>query len=203
MDLLHVLRFCTVASFFTHHPFPRQSASCMWPNQSIIWQPTRRSLELEDGCTTYKENITFSVRRTLLQHRRTHWHSLFLRRVSTVRSAMELKAVFDQIQAAERDGNLSPEEKRKLEEQAAEKGLQALFKASHTILPPRIPLTNATGRQVGNRICLARNLRQDLGGFFDHACKSESSRRCPSDPRGGLYVGQERGRRKKGGERIC
>lgn len=43
---------------------------------------------------------------------------------------MELKAVFDQIQAAERDGNLSPEEKRKLEEQAAEKGLQALFKAS-------------------------------------------------------------------------
>lgn len=49
---------------------------------------------------------------------------------------MELKAVFDQIQAAERDGNLSPEEKRKLEEQAAEKGLQALFKAS------RRPLTN-------------------------------------------------------------
>lgn len=43
---------------------------------------------------------------------------------------MELKAVFDQIQAAERDGNLSPEEKRKLEEQAAEKGLQALFKGA-------------------------------------------------------------------------
>lgn len=49
---------------------------------------------------------------------------------------MELKAVFDQIQAAERDGNLSPEEKRKLEEQAAEKGLQALFKASHTPFSP-------------------------------------------------------------------
>jgi len=43
---------------------------------------------------------------------------------------MELKAVFDQIQAAERDGNLNPEEKRKLEEQAAEKGLQALFKGA-------------------------------------------------------------------------
>jgi len=43
---------------------------------------------------------------------------------------MELKAVFDQIQAAERDGNLSAEEKRKLEEQAAEKGLQALFKGA-------------------------------------------------------------------------
>ena len=54
---------------------------------------------------------------------------------------MELKAVFDQIQAAERDGNLSPEEKRKLEEQAAEKGLQALFKASHAPFPLPTPLT--------------------------------------------------------------
>ncbi|KAJ7641393.1 X-domain of DnaJ-containing-domain-containing protein [Roridomyces roridus] len=34
------------------------------------------------------------------------------------------------IQAAERAGNLSPEDKRKLEEQAAEKGLQALFKGA-------------------------------------------------------------------------
>jgi hypothetical protein len=51
-------------------------------------------------------------------------------RVSTLRSAIELKAVFDQIQAAEKAGNLSPEEKKKLEEQAAEKGLQALFKVS-------------------------------------------------------------------------
>jgi hypothetical protein len=48
--------------------------------------------------------------------------------VSTLRSAIELKTVFDQIQAAEKAGNLSPEEKKKLEEQAAEKGLQALFK---------------------------------------------------------------------------
>ncbi len=50
--------------------------------------------------------------------------------VSTLRSAIELKTVFDQIQAAEKAGNLSPEEKRKLEEQAAEKGLQALFKVT-------------------------------------------------------------------------
>jgi len=48
--------------------------------------------------------------------------------VSTLRAAIELKSVFDQIQAAEKAGNLSPEEKKKLEEQAAEKGLQALFK---------------------------------------------------------------------------
>lgn len=52
---------------------------------------------------------------------------------------MELKAVFDQIQAAERDGNLTPEEKRKLEEQAAEKGLQALFKARNTPFNPFQP----------------------------------------------------------------
>jgi len=51
-----------------------------------------------------------------------------LPRVSTLRAAIELKSVFDQIQAAEKAGNLSPEEKKRLEEQAAEKGLQALFK---------------------------------------------------------------------------
>lgn len=43
---------------------------------------------------------------------------------------MELKNVFEQIQAAEAAGNLSPEEKKRLEEQAAEKGLQALFKVT-------------------------------------------------------------------------
>ncbi|KAF7290559.1 J domain-containing protein [Mycena indigotica] len=57
-------------------------------------------------------------------------YHVFSETVSTLRSAIELKTVFDQIQAAERAGNLSPEEKRKLEEQAAEKGLQALFKGA-------------------------------------------------------------------------
>jgi hypothetical protein len=51
-------------------------------------------------------------------------------RISTVRSAIELKTVFDQIQAAEKAGNLSPDEKKRLEESAAEKGLQALFKVN-------------------------------------------------------------------------
>ncbi|KAK0234724.1 X-domain of DnaJ-containing-domain-containing protein [Armillaria nabsnona] len=57
-------------------------------------------------------------------------YHVFSETVSTLRSAIELKTVFDQIQAAEKAGNLSPEEKRKLEEQAAEKGLQALFKGT-------------------------------------------------------------------------
>ena len=52
--------------------------------------------------------------------------------MSTLRSAIELKAVFDQIQQAEQSGTLSPEEKKRLEEQAAEKGLQALFKVHFT-----------------------------------------------------------------------
>lgn len=51
-------------------------------------------------------------------------------RFSTLKSAIELKSVFDQIQAAEKAGNLSPEEKKRLEESAAEKGLQALFKGA-------------------------------------------------------------------------
>jgi hypothetical protein len=48
--------------------------------------------------------------------------------VSTLRAALDLKQVFEQIQAAEAAGNLSPEEKKRLEDQAAEKGVQALFK---------------------------------------------------------------------------
>lgn len=48
--------------------------------------------------------------------------------MSTLRAAIELKGVFDQLAAAEKAGNLSPDEKQKLEEQAAEKGIQALLK---------------------------------------------------------------------------
>ncbi|KAI9439408.1 DnaJ-domain-containing protein [Russula earlei] len=57
-------------------------------------------------------------------------YHVFSETVSTLRSAIELKAVFDQIQQAEQSGNLSAEEKKRLEEQAAEKGLHALFKGT-------------------------------------------------------------------------
>ncbi|QRW09839.1 X-domain of DnaJ-containing [Ceratobasidium sp. AG-Ba] len=56
-------------------------------------------------------------------------YHVFSETVSTVRSALELKQVFDQIAEAEKAG-VSPEEKKKLEEQAAEKGLRALFKGA-------------------------------------------------------------------------
>lgn len=57
-------------------------------------------------------------------------YHVFSETVSTLRSAIELKSVFDQIAAAEKAGNLTAEEKKKLEEQAAEKGIQALFKGT-------------------------------------------------------------------------
>jgi hypothetical protein len=46
--------------------------------------------------------------------------------------------VFDQIQQAEQSGNLSAEEKKRLEEQAAEKGLHALFKVRGSLPPSHI-----------------------------------------------------------------
>ena len=56
-------------------------------------------------------------------------YHIFSETMSTLRSAIELKAVFDQIQAAKKPpSGLSPKERKKLEEQAAEKGLLVLFK---------------------------------------------------------------------------
>lgn len=50
-------------------------------------------------------------------------------RVSTLRSAIELKQVFDRLQTAEQSG-MSPAELRKLEEQAAEQGMRTMWKVS-------------------------------------------------------------------------
>ncbi|KAF9221112.1 DnaJ-domain-containing protein [Gyrodon lividus] len=92
-------------------------------------------------------------------------YHVFSETVSTLRSAIELKSVFDQIQAAEKAGNLSPEEKKRLEEQAAEKGLQALFKGTkleiesvlretcdRVLEDPSISRTKATLRAVALQI---------------------------------------------------
>lgn len=48
---------------------------------------------------------------------------------STVRSALELKAIFEELQKAEQNG-LSEEKKKELEEKAATKGIAALFKSA-------------------------------------------------------------------------
>ncbi|SPO44669.1 related to DnaJ-like protein [Moesziomyces antarcticus] len=49
--------------------------------------------------------------------------------VSTVRAALELKSVFEELAKAEEQG-ITVERKRELEEQAAEKGMRALFKGA-------------------------------------------------------------------------
>ncbi|GJE93563.1 DnaJ-domain-containing protein [Phanerochaete sordida] len=92
-------------------------------------------------------------------------YHVFSETVSTLRSAMELKQVFEQIQAAEAAGNLSPDEKRRLEEQAAEKGVQALFKGAkleiesvlretcdRVLEDPAVPRQKATLRAVAMQI---------------------------------------------------
>ncbi|BGP29086.1 DnaJ-like protein [Rhodotorula toruloides] len=55
---------------------------------------------------------------------------IFNQTVSTVRSAYALKDVYEEIQKAEQSGTLSEEEKRKLEDKAAQMGLHALFKGA-------------------------------------------------------------------------
>jgi hypothetical protein len=64
-------------------------------------------------------------------------YHVFSETVGTVRAAIELKAVFDQIAEAEKNGSLSEDERRRLETQAAEKGLRALFKVRRLSVPGR------------------------------------------------------------------
>lgn len=101
----------------------------------------------------------------------------FFESVSTLRAAIELKGVFDQIQAAEKAGNLSPEEKRKLEEQAAEKGLQALFKVNVYTPPSPSPQKKINykiqtfffvGNKTRNRVCPTRSMRPRVDRFHHH-----------------------------------
>ncbi|KAH9974932.1 DnaJ-domain-containing protein [Lactifluus volemus] len=106
-------------------------------------------------------------------------YHVFSETVSTLRSAIELKSVFDQIQQAEQSGTLSPEEKKRLEEQAAEKGLQALFKGAKleidsvlretcdrvlndsTITREKAVLRAAALQILGNAFMAVRNEREE------------------------------------------
>ncbi|OJT09248.1 hypothetical protein TRAPUB_14323 [Trametes pubescens] len=108
-------------------------------------------------------------------------YHVFSETVSTLRAAMELKGVFEQIQAAERAGNLTPEEKQKLEEQAAEKGIQTLFKGAklevesvlreacdRILEDPNVPRTKAQLRAVALQL---------LGEAYLSVRKEEDERR--------------------------
>ena len=124
----------------------------------------KRSLESVVGYTMCRANITSSAKRMSTVPRMFALLSCLLS-VSTLRSAIELKSVFDQIQAAERAGNLSPEDKKKLEEQAAEKGLQALFKVlSTTLRRDTVAYLSALGSETRDRVRPARDVRARSGG---------------------------------------
>ncbi|KAI0667387.1 DnaJ-domain-containing protein [Trametes maxima] len=112
-------------------------------------------------------------------------YHVFSETVSTLRAAIELKNVFEQIQAAERAGNLSPEEKQRLEEQAAEKGVQTLFKGAkleiesvlretcdRILEDPAIPRPKAQLRAVALQI---------LGEAYMSVRKEEEERREESE----------------------
>ncbi|ELU36505.1 chaperone regulator [Rhizoctonia solani AG-1 IA] len=85
-------------------------------------------------------------------------------RVSTVRSALELKQVFDQIAEAEKSG-MNPEQKKKLEEQAAEK----VCKTSYVISLG--PARSRTGVLLGwlERSLTFPHLTQGLRALFKGA----------------------------------
>lgn len=60
--------------------------------------------------------------------------------MSTLKSAIELKQVFDRLQLAEQSG-ISPAEMRKLEEQAAEQGLRTMWKVCRVTKFAHLPFT--------------------------------------------------------------
>lgn len=124
--------------------------------EGITWRRSQHRSEWVDGYTTCRGNTMSLVKRwfaALIAAPQTD--SVSYQRIDgpvrSVRStkcitqahsfpALELKRVFDELAAAEKTG-ISPEEKRKLEEQAAEKGLQALFKVRVTSLNTILGLT--------------------------------------------------------------
>jgi hypothetical protein len=73
-----------------------------------------------------------------------HGFSLTLYRLSTIRSAKQRNAIFDQIQQGDVSGTLNAEGKKRLEKRALEKGLQTLLTvrlSSHRIFSFSIQMT--------------------------------------------------------------
>lgn len=165
------------------------------PRPSSFLQLIRASLVLVDGSIMCRANTTCSPKRALRCRHRLTLLSLTqtLCSVSTLRSAIELKAVFDQIQQAEQSGSLSPEEKKRLEEQAAEKGLHALFKVRSFLFhfSPRTSFNRCvrnivhhkTGRETGDRIGAARDVRPGVERPDDIEQYGDPARGRVADPR--------------------
>lgn len=81
--------------------------------------------------------------------------------MSTLKSAIELKQVFEKLQLAEQSG-MPADELRKLEEQAAEQGLRTMWKVSIRNSAITSPIADKLGCQVGSRERNERNSRESL-----------------------------------------
>lgn len=107
-------------------------------------------------------------------------YHVFSETVSTVRAAMDLKNVFEQIQAAEKAGNLSPEDKKRLEDQAAEKVLQTLFKGTkleiESVLRETCDRILEESSLARNKAQLAAIALQILGEAYMAVKKDDESR---------------------------
>lgn len=75
-----------------------------------------------------------------------------------MRSAIELKQIFDRLQLAEQSG-LPAAELRKLEEQAAEQGVRTVWKVCNR-LQPHMTETDVLGCQAGSRERCERDRRE-------------------------------------------
>jgi hypothetical protein len=69
--------------------------------------------------------------------------------MSTLKSAIELKQVFEKLQLAEQSG-MPADELRKLEEQAAEQGLRTMWKVSLCLLILHVSPADILGCEVGS-----------------------------------------------------
>jgi hypothetical protein len=73
--------------------------------------------------------------------------SLTLARMSTLFTAIGHKTVFEMIRRGQESGALGTEEKKRLEEEAGERGLQALFKVTSSSIQ-----NNHVRREKINRV---------------------------------------------------
>jgi hypothetical protein len=115
---------------------------------------------------------------------------IFNATVSTVRSAMALKEVYEAIQKAEEAG-VSDEEKRKLEDRAAQMGLNALFKVRVVFFLPLLVSSahstssySLTGRQTRSRIRHSRSLRPSPPPLLPLPRRIQAPRLRPPQARG-------------------
>lgn len=114
--------------------------------------------------------------------------------MGTLRAAYDVKAVFDELAAAEKEGStVSEERKKELEEQAATKGLRALFRGSKLEVESVI-------REVCDRVLSEPGLSREgmrkravaMGRSVQHSCKEPQLIAIIADILGQVYSAVEK-----------